>query len=153
MQCNTQLLYVFYSVFRIAGIVCVSISSLLLIIGIALCIFVCCIMSKSTTSSTNPQSGPIFQVNQQRCNSIHFVIRQVNISVTLQRILFKKNFITLQSNKVYGPNPGAQAIPSGNPQGHFQPTLYSNFGYNSSVAPEDQTKPPNYINVSPNSYI
>ena len=54
---------------------------------------------------------------------------------------------------VYGPNPGVQAIPSGNPQGHFQPTLYSNFGYNSSVAPEDQTKPPNYINVSPNSYI
>ena len=54
---------------------------------------------------------------------------------------------------VYGPNPGNQAIPHGNPQGHFQPTLYSNSGYNASVPPEDQMKPPNYINVSPNSYI
>ena len=54
---------------------------------------------------------------------------------------------------VYGPNPGNQAIPHGNPQGHFKPTLYSNSGYNASVPPEDQMKPPNYINVSPNSYI
>ena len=53
----------------------------------------------------------------------------------------------------YGPNPEVQAFPYGNPQGQVQSTLYPNNGFNQSVPPEDQMTTPNYINVSPNSYI